>query len=131
MPPRRSTPAIISPMRTSSTSCIPYVSEKAQIRYLARVEGALAEVLAELGVLRPSAAAEIVRACELVTPEEVYEEERRIQHNIRALVNCIRQQVSHVGPPLRPSVRHLRRHHGHGPGPEPGRGHAPGAACPI
>ena len=27
-------------------------------------------------------------------PEEVYEEERRIQHNIRALVNCIGKQVS-------------------------------------
>ena len=33
--------------------------------------------------------------------EEVYEEERRIQHNIRALVNCIRNQVS---PAARPYV---------------------------
>jgi adenylosuccinate lyase len=77
----------------------PYVSEKAQVGYLARVEGALAEVLAELGVMPATAAAEIVRACQLVTPEEVYEEERRIQHNIRALVNCIRQQVSQVARP--------------------------------
>ena len=78
----------------------PFVSEKAQIRYLARVEGALAEVLADLGVLPHTAAAEIMRACELVTPEEVYEEERRIQHNIRALVNCIRQQVSPLARPF-------------------------------
>jgi adenylosuccinate lyase len=77
----------------------PYVSEKAQIHYLARVEGALAEVLAELGVLTPTAAAEIMRACEMVTPEEVYEEERRIQHNIRSLVNCIRKQVSPIARP--------------------------------
>ena len=53
------------------------------------------------GSLHAPAAAEIVRACALVTPEEVYEEERRIQHNIRALVNCIRRQVS---PAARPYV---------------------------
>src|ERR1700677_3482673 len=77
----------------------PYVSEKAQVGYLARVEGALGEVLSELGVMPATAAAEIMRACQLVRPEEVYEEERRIQHNIRALVNCIRQQVSQVARP--------------------------------
>ena len=35
------------------------------------------------------------------TPEEVYEEERRIQHNIRALVNSIRNRIS---PESRPYV---------------------------
>ena len=79
----------------------PFVAESSQVRYLARVEAALAEVLAELGVCPPKATAEIVRACEQVTPEEVYEEERRIQHNIRALVNCIRRQVN---PASRPYV---------------------------
>ncbi len=79
----------------------PFVSETAQVRYLARVEGALAEVLAEHGVCGSELAAEIVRACGEVTPEEVYEEERRIQHNIRALVNCIRRKI---GPPARPYV---------------------------
>ncbi len=79
----------------------PYVSEAAQVRYLARVEAALAATLADLGVCPREAAAEIARACEKVTPEEVYEEERRIQHNIRALVNCIRAKVS---PQARPYV---------------------------
>src|SRR4051812_856461 len=59
----------------------PYTSEAAQIRYLARVEGALALTLADVGVCPPTAAADIARAAELVTPEEVYAEERRIQHN--------------------------------------------------
>jgi adenylosuccinate lyase len=77
----------------------PYVSEHAQVRYLARVEGALAETLAEHGVCSAAVAAEITRAAAAVTPEEVYEEERRIQHNIRALVNCIRNEVSPAAQP--------------------------------
>lgn len=72
----------------------PFVSEGAQVRYLARVEAALAETLADFGVCTREAAAEITAACQKITPEEVYEEERRIQHNIRALVNCIRRQIS-------------------------------------
>src|SRR5882724_41732 len=79
----------------------PYVSENAQVRYLARVEAALAETLADQGVCPRAAAAEIARAAKNVKPEEVYEEERRIQHNIRALVNCIAKQV---GPKAKPYV---------------------------
>jgi adenylosuccinate lyase len=79
----------------------PYTSELAQVRYLARVEACLAETLADIGLCPREAAAEIARACAAVTPEEVYEEERRIQHNIRALVNCIRGRIS---PPARPYV---------------------------
>jgi adenylosuccinate lyase len=71
----------------------PYVSEQAQVQYLARVEGALAHVLADHGVCSRTTADAIDKACAAVTPEEVYEEERRIQHNIRALVNCIRQRL--------------------------------------
>jgi adenylosuccinate lyase len=72
----------------------PFTSEAAQVKYLARVESALAATLADIGACTPAAAAEIAGACDKVTPEEAYEEERRIQHNIRALVNCIRRQVS-------------------------------------
>jgi adenylosuccinate lyase len=79
----------------------PYVSEAAQVKYLAKVEAALAETLADHGVCPRAAATEIVEASRSVTPEEVYEEERRIQHNIRALVNCIRRKIS---PAARPYV---------------------------
>lgn len=79
----------------------PYVSENAQVRYLARVEGALAETLADFKVCSREVAAEISRAAERITPDEVYEEERRIQHNIRALVNCISK---YVGPTAKPYV---------------------------
>src|SRR5450755_4401544 len=78
----------------------PFVSEGAQVRYLARVEAALADTLADIGVCGRAAAAEIALACQKMTPEEVYEEERRIQHNIRALVNCIRRQVSPSAQPF-------------------------------
>lgn len=79
----------------------PYVSELSQIRYLARVEAALAETLADYGVCSKEIAGEIAKACRDVQPEEVYEEEARIQHNIRALVNCIQRRVSE---PARPFV---------------------------
>ncbi len=79
----------------------PFVSEGAQVQYLGRVEVALAEVLVEAGVCRREHAAEIADACRRVTPEEVYEEERRIQHNIRALINCLRNKIS---PAARPFV---------------------------
>ncbi len=78
----------------------PFVSEYSQVRYLARVEAALAATLADVGVCPRSAADEIAKACEQVTPEEVYEEEARIQHNIRALVNCIRNRVSPQAQPF-------------------------------
>lgn len=79
----------------------PYTSEGAQIKYLAKVEAALAATLAEIGVCSKEAASDIGKACEQVTPGEVLAEERRIQHNIRALVNCIRKKVS---PASRPYV---------------------------
>jgi adenylosuccinate lyase len=79
----------------------PYVSEAAQIKYLAKVEAAVIETLADCGLCSHQTAAEVAKACSQVTPDEVYEEERRIQHNIRALVNCIRRKVS---PEARPFV---------------------------
>jgi len=79
----------------------PYVSEAAQVAYLARVEAAIVETLADCGLCSRQAAADVARACAQVSPEEVYEEERRIQHNIRALVNCIRRRV---GAEARPFV---------------------------
>ncbi|MHC4399141.1 MAG: lyase family protein [Planctomycetota bacterium] len=72
----------------------PYASEAAQVRYLAKVEAALAATLADIGVCPREAAREIAEACDDVKPEEVYEEEQRIQHNIRALANCIRKRLS-------------------------------------
>ncbi len=78
-----------------------YLSEEAGIRYLLKVEAALAKALAALQVAPAEAAAEIAEACEQVTPEEVVNEEAKTRHNIRALVNCIQAKVS---PQARPWV---------------------------
>jgi adenylosuccinate lyase len=77
----------------------PFVSEAAQVHYLARVEGAIATTLSRFNVCAEEVARQINRACAEVTAEEVYEEERRIQHNIRALVNCIRRRVDEKSRP--------------------------------
>lgn len=88
------TPAFFARLR-------PYVSESGYVRYLLRVEAALARMLARWGVCPPGVAEEIDAAARQVTPEQVYEEEQRVQHNIRALVNCVRKRVS---PEARPYV---------------------------
>ncbi|HIE28507.1 TPA: adenylosuccinate lyase [Candidatus Poribacteria bacterium] len=72
----------------------PYVSESAYIKYLLKVETALVKVLARRGICQEAVVAEVERACEDITPGEVYQEEVRIRHNIRALVNCIRRRIS-------------------------------------
>ncbi len=76
-----------------------YLSEEAGIRYLLKVEAALAKALASLGVAPESAAREIVAACSQVTPEEVFAEEEKTRHNIRALVNSIQAKVSPAAKP--------------------------------
>jgi adenylosuccinate lyase len=77
----------------------PYVSEGAQVRFLAEVEAALVWTLADIGLCGKEVAEAVERACREITPSEVYAEEARIQHNIRALVNCIRRKVSPAGRP--------------------------------
>jgi len=72
----------------------PYVSEQSSVKYMARVELALVETLAEHGICPPSVPGEVSDAIEDITAAEVYEEEGRVGHNIRALVNCIRKRLS-------------------------------------
>lgn len=71
-----------------------YLSEDAFVRYQLRVEIALARALAGLGMCPPEAARQIESAAAQVEPGQVYEEESVTRHNIRALVNCIRQGVA-------------------------------------
>ncbi|HEX2037764.1 MAG TPA: lyase family protein [Chloroflexota bacterium] len=72
----------------------PYLSQAAELRYSLRVEAALARALARHGVCPPEAAAEIVAAAEDVGIDEVRAEEARVDHNIRAMVNCLQRRVS-------------------------------------
>ncbi|HHT27997.1 MAG TPA: adenylosuccinate lyase [Firmicutes bacterium] len=77
-----------------------YLSENAFIRYQARVEEALAKILARKGLCSEQVAQEISRAARNIVPEEVYKEERITRHNIRALVNTIQAHVSDAARPF-------------------------------
>ena len=78
----------------------PYLSENAMIRYMARVEAALTRTLAGHGICNKEIADEIEKACKKVTADEVYVEEDKLKHNVRALVNCIRNKVSDEAKPF-------------------------------
>ncbi|HYK98537.1 MAG TPA: lyase family protein, partial [Candidatus Acidoferrales bacterium] len=71
----------------------PYLSGAAVIRYQARVEGALALAMSDVGICDRKIADAIARAADQVTPQEVAEEETRTRHDVRALVNIIRARV--------------------------------------
>jgi adenylosuccinate lyase len=79
-----------------------YLSEDATVTYIVRVETALLEAHVDSffngdAELRRAAAA----LPEVVTPEDVYAEEERTQHNIRAAVNVLQR---HLPERLRPFV---------------------------
>ncbi len=78
----------------------PYLSENAAISYQLKVEVALVRTLAEKRICSERIAKEVEEASKKVTASEVYEEERRIKHNTRALVNCIRRKVSDEAKPF-------------------------------
>jgi adenylosuccinate lyase len=70
------------------------LSERAQVRWCARVEAALLVTHLELrGRSDPELFASIEAAAESVDPSEVYAEEEKTKHNIRALVNVLQRKV--------------------------------------
>ena len=80
--------------RYQVSDLLPYLSEEAYVRYKAKVEAALALQLSKNGLCTPEMALEIEKASREVTARDVYEEEARIKHDIRALANVIRNKVS-------------------------------------
>ncbi len=78
----------------------PYLSENAMIRHMAKVEAALTKTLAKHNICSEKIADEVEKACKKVTAEEVYLEEDKLKHNVRALANCIRDKVSDEAKPF-------------------------------
>ena len=76
-----------------------YLTESARVRSEAMVEAATTRVLARMGVCSEAVADEVAHAAEVVSPAEVAEEEARIHHNIRALVNSMKKHVSDEAKP--------------------------------
>jgi adenylosuccinate lyase len=77
-----------------------YLSDEAYVTYKAKIEGVLAQVFATRGLLKQDLCDEIVAAASTVTAEEVYQEEQKTKHDIRALVNVIRSRVSDEAKPF-------------------------------
>ncbi len=77
-----------------------FLSEEARIKYQARVEAALAAALAKKRICSKKIAAEIAAAAGQVKAAEVYAEEEKIKHDVRALANCIRAKVSEDAKPF-------------------------------
>ena len=78
-----------------------YLSESASIRFCVQVEASLMRAhLRRLGKDTDDNYATTARLAELVTPDEVYEEERETRHNIRALVRVIKRHVPEELSPL-------------------------------
>ncbi|MHC1610811.1 MAG: lyase family protein [Candidatus Methanospirareceae archaeon] len=77
-----------------------YLSEEAYVKYKAKIEAALARVLERRGIIKQDLCAEIIAAASNVRAEEVYEEEQKVRHDIRALVNVIRGKVSDEARPF-------------------------------
>ncbi|MDR2194564.1 MAG: adenylosuccinate lyase [Treponema sp.] len=80
---------------------MPWISEEASIKACVKAEIAL--VLAHLkmrGTLTPALRDALEKAGDSVKPEEVYAEERKTRHNIRALVNVLKQKAPPETAPL-------------------------------
>jgi adenylosuccinate lyase len=77
-----------------------YLSDEAYVRYKAKVEIALARFFANRGLLKQNLCEEIIAATQTVTAAEVYDEEQKTKHDIRALVNVIQRRVSDEAKPF-------------------------------
>ncbi|RPJ05000.1 MAG: adenylosuccinate lyase [Spirochaetaceae bacterium] len=81
-----------------------YLSEEATIRYCLKVEVALATALTEYfpgtKTEKSEIAAELASSLSKVMPEEVYKEEEKTQHNIRAMVNVLKSHLPEKVKPL-------------------------------
>ena len=77
-----------------------YISEEASIRSHARCEAALVKAHLKMrGQLTDAVAKKLDEVADNIDPQEVYAEEEKTKHNIRALVNVMKTKVdSEIGP---------------------------------
>lgn len=78
----------------------PFVSEQAFIKYQSKVEVALVRIMSRWGLCPKGVAEEVERACNEITAEQVYVEEERVKHSVKALVNCIQKRISDEARPF-------------------------------
>lgn len=76
------------------------LSEEGYVKYQLQVEQALVKALANRGVCSQAVADEVEQACTSITCAHVQAEEEITRHNVRALVNCMRERVSDEAKPF-------------------------------
>jgi adenylosuccinate lyase len=76
-----------------------YLSERSRIAYQAYVEAALAHALADAGVISKEIAIQIEEAAGRVRAETVAEHEKTTKHDVKALVNTIKAELSDEAKP--------------------------------
>ncbi|MBY0539540.1 adenylosuccinate lyase [Patescibacteria group bacterium] len=76
-----------------------YLSDNAYLKYKLSVELALVKALHKRKICSADVLKEIESAVQTITPAEVYEEEDKVKHDIRAMVNVIRLKVSDAAKP--------------------------------
>lgn len=76
-----------------------FLSEEARIYYQAYLESALAHTLAKHGICSPEIATEIEQAARKVSASAVYDAEKTTKHDIKALVNTIKSNLSDEAKP--------------------------------
>ncbi|MCK4952221.1 adenylosuccinate lyase [Candidatus Bathyarchaeota archaeon] len=77
-----------------------YLSEEAFVKYKAKIEGVLTKTFAKYGICTPKIAGEVVQATSQIMASDVYKEESKIKHEIKALVNVILDRVSDEAKPF-------------------------------
>lgn len=78
----------------------PFVSERGRLESELAVEAAVVRVLARRGICSHEVADEISQAVSKVELDEVRQEDARIHHSTRALVNCLRAKVGDAAKPF-------------------------------
>ena len=78
----------------------PFLSEEARIKYCLEVEAAYVKALAEKGICSKAIAEEVELASKRINAEQVYREEEKTKHDVKALVNCLKAAVSEEAKPF-------------------------------
>lgn len=77
-----------------------YLSEKSRIAYQANIESALAQTLAEFEITSQQVADEITHAAAALDAAAVSNEEKTTKHDVKALVNTIKANISDQAKPF-------------------------------
>jgi len=71
-----------------------YLSEEAFIKYKAKVEAILIRILAQFGLCPQEIVDNVEKAAEKISASEVYNKEKELKHDIRSLVEVMKNNVS-------------------------------------